>query len=544
MLKNQLLCCWAIGFLLAGEVIVNITPGSGGKWLNINREALARSSGESEGESSGGRPRFSCFIYRRSSNTSPSSSNSSSSSSSSNSSNSSSPSNSPSDSSSSSRPTRPSNNGNTGGRVRSGSFEKPASPAPVVAPKTRIPRYEGKNKTVIIPRRTDKTDKLVPRSSLPSNPGNSQPKTRYNPQPARILPRVTPKNNWPPPRNWPSLDTPGKRQPNIRYEQKPAVNPAPITTKKNSGKDRSSPSSENPDNTEQNIRDEQQPTVNPVPVTTKKNSGKDRSSPSLDNPGKRQPNIRYEQQPAINLAPITPKNNYGNDTISPSLSQDGGWFWLWLFVSGAGVALIAYCIYYYRQKSGDKLKVGLFAVSKLQVAMLVEARGVQSQLTELALKFDAESATARAEFLQEAVLIVLRLPESWTHFSADSQTVASREEAAQIFNQISIQERSKLSVETLSIVNGDICGQESVSDGNRDPGEYIVVTFLIGTDDTKSLFGDIRDIGELKAALERAAATPAESLLVFELIWSPQQETDSLTGDELLSSYADLIPVG
>jgi hypothetical protein len=27
------------------------------------------------------------------------------------------------------------------------------------------------------------------------------------------------------------------------------------------------------------------------------------------------------------------------------------------------------------------------------------------------------------------------------------------------------------------------------------------------------------------------------------LIWSPQEETDSLTGDELLSSYADLIQV-
>ncbi|MFS8118035.1 MAG: DUF1517 domain-containing protein, partial [Microcoleus sp.] len=308
---------------------------------------------------------------------------------------------------------------------------------------------------------------------MPSNPGQSQPKIRYNPQPARIVPRVTPKNNWPPPRNWPSLDTPGKRQPNIRYEQKPTVNLAPITTKNNSAKDRSSPSSENPDNIEQNIRDEQQPTVNPAPVTTKKNSGKARSSPSSDTPGKRQPNIRYEQKPAVNLAPITPENKYGNDRSSPSLSQGGGWFWLWLFVSGAGVALIAYCIYYYRQKSGDKLKVGLFAVSKLQVAMFAEARGVQSQLTELALKFDAESATSRAEFLQEAVLIVLRSPESWTHFSASSQTVASREEAAQIFNQISIQERSKLSVETLSIVNGDIRRQESVSDGNREPGEYI-----------------------------------------------------------------------
>ncbi len=543
MLKNQILCCTAIVFLLAAEVTVNLTPASGGKWLHINREALARSTGGSSGGRSSSSS--SSSSSSRSSSTSPSRSSSSSSSSSSNSSNSSSSSrNSSSGTSSSSSPSRPSTSGNTGGRVRSGSFEKPASPAPVVAPKTRIPRYEGKNKAVIIPQRTDKTDKLVPRSSLPSNPGQSQPKIRYNPQPARILPRVTPKNNWPPPRNWPSLDTPGKRQPNIRYEQKPAVNPAPITTENNSGNDTTSPSSDNPDNSQPNIRYEQQPAVNPAPITTKNNSGNDTTSPSSDNPDNSQPNIGYEQQPAVNPAPITTKNNSGNDTTSPSLSQDGRWFWFWLFVSGAGVALIAYCIYYYRQKSGDKLKVGLFAVSKLQVAMLAEAREVQIQLTELALKFDVESATARAEFLQEAVLSVLRSPESWTHFSADSQTVASREEAAQIFNQISIQERSKLSGETLSIVNGDIRRQESVSDGNREPGEYIVVTFLIGTDDTKSLFGDIRDVGELKAALERAAATPTESLLVFELIWSPQQETDSLTGDDLLGSYADLIPVG
>ncbi|MEG4452585.1 hypothetical protein QUA52_27650, partial [Microcoleus sp. N9_A3] len=122
--------------------------------------------------------------------------------------------------------------------------------------------------------------------------------------------------------------------------------------------------------------------------TTKNNSGNDTTSPSSDNPDNSQPNIRYEQQPAVNPAPITTENNSGNDTTSPSLSQDGRWFWFWLFVSGAGVALIAYCIYYYRPKSGDKLKVGLFAVSKLQVAMLASAREVQIQLTELALKFN------------------------------------------------------------------------------------------------------------------------------------------------------------
>ncbi|MEG4323464.1 MULTISPECIES: DUF1517 domain-containing protein [unclassified Microcoleus] len=141
-------------------------------------------------------------------------------------------------------------------------------------------------------------------------------------------------------------------------------------------------------------------------------------------------------------------------------------------------------------------------------------------------------------------MIILRNREKWTHVCANSQIVASREEATQIFNQVSMQERSKLSVETLSMVNGDIRRRQSVSAGDEGPGEYIVVTFLIGTEDKRPLFGDIRDVGKLKAVLEKSAATPAENLLVLEVIWSPQQETDSLTGDDLLGSYADLIRVG
>ena len=233
MLKNQLLCCWAIAFLLAaGEVTVNLNAGSGGKWLNINREAVAKGSGSSGGG--------------RSSSSSSSSSHSS---------------------SASSASSHPSNSGNTGGRVRSGSFEKPASPAPVAAPNAPIPQQSGNNRTVIIEQRTYNSG---PSYVVPYNSGNSQPNTGSN--------------------------------------QQPAVNPAPITTENNSD------------------------------------------------------------------SPPTEES-----------SDDGKFLVFWLFVASGSVALIAYCIYYYRHKSGDKLKNPIFAVSKLQVAMLAEAGNVQHQLTELTL---------------------------------------------------------------------------------------------------------------------------------------------------------------
>ncbi|WP_293135562.1 DUF1517 domain-containing protein [Microcoleus sp. bin38.metabat.b11b12b14.051] len=408
MLKNQLLCCWAIGFLLASEVTVNLTANSGSQLFNLNREALARSSGGSSGG-------------RSSSSSSSSNSNRSSSS------NSSTSSNSRPNNAANSNPSRPSNSGNTGGRVRTGSFEKPAAPTPVAVPSAPIPQQSGNNRTVIIQQRTYNSG---PSYVVPYNSGNNQQNTGSN-------------------------------------NQQPAVNPAPITTDSNSDRD---PSSES--------------------------------------------------------------------------SEDAKWFWFWLFVSVGTLALIAYCIYYYRPKSHQETKTDIFAVKKLQVAMLAEARQVQQQLNELTLKSDVESVADRAEVLQEAVLIVLRSPESWTHCVASYQTVANLEEAAQIFNQISIQERSKFSVETLSMVNGDIRSRPSVSAEDEGPGEYIVVTFVMGTKNAKPLVGDIRDVGKLKAVLERMAATPADNLLTLEVIWSPQQETDSLTADDLLSSYADLIRVG
>ena len=453
MLKNQLLCCTAIVFLIAGEVRVTLTAVSGGKWLHINREAWARSSGGSSGGRSSSSSYTSSSSSSRSTSTSPSSSSSSSSSK-----------NSSSGTSSSSSPNRPSTSGNTGGRVRSGSFEKPASPAPVGAPNAPIPQEYGNNRTVIIQQRTYNSG---PNYAVPYNPGDTQP--------------------------------------NTGYPQQPAVNPTPITT-------------DNPGNGEL-------------------------GAPSSDNPGNSQSNTDYHQQPAINPAPIPTENTSDKAPSSPS-SEDEKLFWFWLFVAVGGVALIAYCIYYYLPPSGYQNKKRIFAASKLQVAMLVESSlVVQSQLTELALNHDVESATDRAKILQESVLIVLRSRKKWSHVCANYQIVASREEAAKIFNQLSIQERSKLSVETLSVVNGDIHRRQSVSAGDRGPGEYIVVTFLIGTEDVRPLFGDICDVGKLKIALEKSAATPAENLLIFELIWSPQEETDSLTGDELLSSYADLIPV-
>lgn len=191
---------------------------------------------------------------------------------------------------------------------------------------------------------------------------------------------------------------------------------------------------------------------------------------------------------------------------------------------------------------GNELENNIVTVSKIQVGLLATARTIQSQLSEYSLNTDTETPAGLAQLLQEAALALLRTKENWTHVSASSKTVRSREAAQAIFNQQSIQERSKFSAETLTNVNGIRRIQDSSKQDNE-PGSYIVVTLLVGTENDRPLFGNVYSTQELKQALERIAATPPEYLTVFELMWTPQSETESLTYDELLTEYTNLMQI-
>ncbi len=182
-------------------------------------------------------------------------------------------------------------------------------------------------------------------------------------------------------------------------------------------------------------------------------------------------------------------------------------------------------------------------VSKLQIALLAEGRAIQSQLSEIVQSADTETPEGLQQELQEVILALLRMPENWSHVSASSQTVKTREEAETLFNQASIAERSNFSVETLTNVGGKVTTKPFTPNPDEDPASYIVVTLIIGTADDKPLFNEVRTTEALKATLERLASINADYLMVFELLWSPQDESDSLTYDELLTEYSGMMQI-
>lgn len=241
---------------------------------------------------------------------------------------------------------------------------------------------------------------------------------------------------------------------------------------------------------------------------------------------------------------------YRSNSSAVTTTSDDGWLVPFLFLTLLTfvlVGLIFYFVLWGLKKggaAGGELDNDTVTISKIQVALLANAREIQTALTNVSLEVDTDTADGLLLLLQESALALLRMPESWSHVLASSQTAKSRDAAEAIFNQISIAERSKFSVETLTNVGGRVNRRNSFKpDPDEDPASYIVVTLLVGTAHDQPLFSQIRTEQELKDTLEKLAAIPSNYLMVFELLWSPQDPSDSLTADELLTEYTDMLPL-
>ncbi|MBW4647511.1 MAG: DUF1517 domain-containing protein [Kastovskya adunca ATA6-11-RM4] len=191
----------------------------------------------------------------------------------------------------------------------------------------------------------------------------------------------------------------------------------------------------------------------------------------------------------------------------------------------------------------SELENDIVTVSKLQVALRSEARSLQSELSELTLEADTETTEGLKNLLEDAALVLLRNSEHWTHVLGNSQTINEREKAENVFNRFSIEERSKFSAETLTNVDGKIRQKPVKIDPNEGSGAYIVVTLLIGTADDKPLFSQIASAEAMQEALKQVSSIATDYLMVFELLWSPQVEADTLTEAELATEYSDLVAI-
>ena len=280
----------------------------------------------------------------------------------------------------------------------------------------------------------------------------------------------------------------------------------------------------------------------------KRSSGS--SSPRRSSPRKSSPRSNYNSRPKTSSPSRSYSSpRYHNNYTYGSGSSNHSFIFTLLLLLILGGATFAVIVIVFKSLFANNSSVkqsdrerdnNIVTISKLQVALFAEAKDVQKQLSELSLSIDTNTDEGLVELLRESVLVLLRNCDYWNYVLSSSNSL-NIDKAESAFQKLSVAERSKFSAETLSNFEGKIQQREAIQPDENDVAAYIVVTLILGTADDKPLFEKIHSKEELQLVLEKLASMRDDYLMKFELLWSPQNEEDSLTYDELITEYTDMI---
>nr|XP_023904150.1 uncharacterized protein LOC112015917 [Quercus suber] len=182
------------------------------------------------------------------------------------------------------------------------------------------------------------------------------------------------------------------------------------------------------------------------------------------------------------------------------------------------------------------------SVLKLQVGLLGMGRSLQMDLNRIAETADTSSSSGLSFVLTETTLALLRHPSYCISGYSAVDIKRSMEDGEKRFNQLSIEERGKFDEETLVNVNNIKKQSTSSQRANGFSNEYIVITILVAAEGVHKL-PTINGSGDLKEALQKLGSIPSSKILAVEVLWTPQNENDTLSERELLEDYPLLRPL-
>ncbi|KAH7665690.1 hypothetical protein IHE45_13G048900 [Dioscorea alata] len=181
-------------------------------------------------------------------------------------------------------------------------------------------------------------------------------------------------------------------------------------------------------------------------------------------------------------------------------------------------------------------------VLKLQVGLLGMARSLQKDLNQIAETADTSTPEGLNFVLTETALALLRQPDCCISAHSSVDVRRSIEDGEKRFNQLSIEERGKFDEETLVNVNNIKRQRTSSQRPSVFSNEYIVITILVAAEGVHKL-PIINSSSDLKEALQKLGSISSSKTLAVEVLWTPQNENDTLSEQELLEDYPLLRPL-
>lgn len=195
-----------------------------------------------------------------------------------------------------------------------------------------------------------------------------------------------------------------------------------------------------------------------------------------------------------------------------------------------------------RADSGLLVSSQKTSVLKLQVGLLGLARSIQKDLDRIAETANTSTPEGLNYVLTETVLALLRHPDFCISGYSSVDIKRSIEAGEERFNQLSIEERGKFNEETLVNISGIRKRSTGSQRSEVFSNEYIVITIVVAAEGEHKL-PVINSNRDLKEALKKLGSIPSHQTLAVEVLWTPQNENDTLSERELLQDYPLLRPL-
>ncbi|XP_061989377.1 uncharacterized protein LOC133707928 [Rosa rugosa] len=236
---------------------------------------------------------------------------------------------------------------------------------------------------------------------------------------------------------------------------------------------------------------------------------------------------------------------YDSGDGSSSSSSSSMNFIIWIIIGFIAAAIaffpfvfvIACCC----KIKGEKCSSFSTSVLKLQVGLLGSAPTLQTDLNRIAETADTSTSQGWSNVLAGATISLLQnLDYCISGYSsvALKQTI---QDAEKYFNQLSITERAICDKETLVNVNNIKVKSSTSKAATGSQSEYITVTILVATRGLYKL-PTVDDSSTLKQALQNLKSIPSNKILSVQVLWTPQEEDDNLSEQQLLNKYPLLKP--
>ncbi|CAO2837118.1 unnamed protein product [Amaranthus hypochondriacus] len=228
--------------------------------------------------------------------------------------------------------------------------------------------------------------------------------------------------------------------------------------------------------------------------------------------------------------------------VGPALGVAVAEFSFRLLVLGFVAYAIVSVVVSNRSEDGVLTATDKTSVIKLQVGLLGMARSLQSDLNRIAEIADTSTPEGLNYVLTETILALLRHPDYCISAYSSVDIKKSIEKGEQRFNQLSIEERGKFDEETLVNVNNIKRQSTRSTRATGYSNEYIVITILVAAEGVYKLPA-INSSMDLKEALQKLGSIPSNKTMAVEILWTPQNENDTLSERELLEDYSLLRPL-